>query len=137
MRRAVVLRNFIFVEEYGHVGVSLDVPLLSQPVLIGGIMRPMLILLFAGFLVIGCQRKEEPTALEQHAAEGRLIETYPEAGRVLISHSDIPDFMPAMTMMFQLENAELLTNVQLEDSIHFTLTRTDSGIVITEINVIE
>ncbi len=100
-------------------------------------MRPMLILLFAGFLVIGCQRKEEPTALEQYAVEGRLIESYPEAGRVLISHSDIPDFMPAMTMMFQLENAELLTNVQIEDSIHFTLTRTDSGIVITEINVIE
>ena len=45
--------------------------------------------------------------------------------------------MPAMTMMFQLENTELLTNVQIEDSIHFTLTRTDSGIVITEINVIE
>ena len=100
-------------------------------------MRSMLILLFAGFLVIGCQRKEEPTALEQYTAEGRLIESYPEAVRVLISHSDIPDFMPAMTMMFQLENAELLTNLQIEDSIQFTLTKTDSGIVITEINVIE
>ena len=100
-------------------------------------MRFALILFIIGFFAAGCQPKEEGAEpAEQYAAKGRVVEINPEPGMVLIKHSEIPDFMPAMVMMFHLENPELLTGVQNNDSIHFTLSKTEAGFVITEIDVI-
>lgn len=100
-------------------------------------MRFTLILPVLAVLATGCQQKEEPKPVERYSGQGRVVELGLEPGMVLIKHSDIPGFMPAMVMMFRLESPELLANVQKDDSIHFTLAKTDSGVVITKVEIIK
>ena len=89
-----------------------------------------------------CQKQQEPApeqkpAVEQHIGQGRLVTINEERGLLIIDHSDIPDFMSAMTMPFEVANPELLTVAQIGDSIHFTITKTDSGYFVTEVRVIK
>ncbi len=105
--------------------------------IIGGIMRLVVVVVILGVFVTSCKQKEEEAPVETYAGAGRVVEVNPEPGRILIKHSDIPDFMPAMIMAFKIQSPVLLTGVQNEDSVHFTLSRTDTGVVITQIEVIK
>ena len=98
-------------------------------------MRVALIL--AAFVLFGCEKKEEakPPA-EEYSGQGRVVDLNPEPDMVMIKHSEIPKFMPAMVMMFHVQNQDFLNNLHEKDSIQFTLTKTDSGFVITKIEVV-
>lgn len=98
-------------------------------------MRVAVIL--AAFILFGCEKKEEAKPpVEEYFGQGRVVDLNPEPNMLMIKHSDIPKFMPAMVMMFRVENQYLLNNLHEKDSIRFTLTKTDSGFVITKVEVV-
>jgi Cu/Ag efflux protein CusF len=49
----------------------------------------------------------------------------PADRRVVIAHEDIPGFMPAMTMSFEVRNPALLEKFTLGEHVRFTLEKTD------------
>lgn len=69
-------------------------------------------LLLAG--VAGCRRGPP-----SHHAHGVVEDVNPELGQVVIAHEDIPGLMPAMTMSFDVPDAELLGRLAPGQAIDF------------------
>src|SRR5262249_34442998 len=61
-----------------------------------------------------------------YLVQGVLKEVRLEEHQLVISHGDIPQFMPAMTMPFSVKDASLLTNAAIGDTIAFELHVTES-----------
>jgi len=75
-------------------------------------------LLLAMLIVTACNRTE-PT--KQYQLTGQILDVKPDTKEVLVRHEDIPGFMPAMTMPYRVEDAELLAGKQPGDLITATL----------------
>ena len=61
-----------------------------------------------------------------YVVRGTLKEVRPAEHQLVISHEDIPHFMPAMTMPFSVKDVATLTNVAIGDQIAFQLHVTES-----------
>lgn len=61
-----------------------------------------------------------------YVVRGVLKEVRLEEHQLVINHQDIPSFMPAMTMPFNVKDAALLTNAAIGDAITFQLHVTES-----------
>ncbi len=90
------------------------------------------------------QRSPEPSTAQKDQTtksrfygQGRVVKIDTARQVILIQHQEIPNFMSAMTMSFFLEKTELVQGVQVGDSIHFTLTKGDRRLFVSEINVIK
>lgn len=55
---------------------------------------------------------------------GLVRATLPDIGVVVISHGDIPGYMPGMTMGFRAEQPKILEGFQPGDAVRFTLKGT-------------
>ncbi len=65
--------------------------------------------------------------LEVRTAKG-VIKSIDEAAKTAtIDHEDIPNYMKAMTMKFDVESATLLKDLKAGDKVEFTFTETKSG----------
>ncbi|HXG03524.1 MAG TPA: copper-binding protein [Candidatus Binatia bacterium] len=63
-----------------------------------------------------------PYGTEQiHTAQGVVRTVIREIGVVVLTHEDIPGFMPAMTMGFRAADPALYRDVEVGDVIRFTL----------------
>jgi len=69
-------------------------------------------LLFAA-LACGCRDDDG------YDAHGVVQDVNPQYGQVVIAHEDIPGLMPAMTMSFDVPDAELLARLTPGQSLHF------------------
>ena len=58
---------------------------------------------------------------KQYQLTGQILDLKPETKEVLVKHEDIPGFMPAMTMPYKVEDANLLSGKQPGDLITATL----------------
>jgi Cu/Ag efflux protein CusF len=58
---------------------------------------------------------------KQYQLTGQILDVKPETKEVLVKHEDIPGFMPAMTMPYKVEDANLLSGKQPGDLITATL----------------
>jgi protein SCO1/2 len=56
-----------------------------------------------------------------YEGHGLIEEVQAETGQVVIAHEDIPDFMPAMTMNFDVVDAELLGRLAAGQIVDFTI----------------
>jgi protein SCO1/2 len=57
------------------------------------------------------------------------------AGKTIrIEHEDIPGFMQAMTMEFEVKDPTILAGIQPEEAVEFTLERTADSIYVTGLN---
>ncbi|MBL8611624.1 MAG: copper-binding protein [Myxococcales bacterium] len=65
--------------------------------------------------------------LEVRTAKGVIKSVDAAAKTATIDHEDIPNYMKAMTMKFDVESAALLTDVKAGDKVEFTFTETKSG----------
>lgn len=63
----------------------------------------------------------QPTNQEIHSASGIVIEVKPAEKQVTIKHGDIPGYMPAMTMPFDIKDTNELTGLQPGDPVSFQL----------------
>jgi Cu/Ag efflux protein CusF len=71
-------------------------------------------------------------------AQGEIKTIRVEQGKIKIEHGPIERLgMPAMTMMFKVENPELLNGLQKGNSVNFSVDNSSGGFVITDIKVAE
>jgi protein SCO1/2 len=78
-----------------------------------------------------CQRQPEKQVF---SARGVVKSVLADGKGVRIAHEDIPGFMQAMTMDFEVRNPALLTGIQPEDAIDFTIEKTLESLYITALN---
>lgn len=65
--------------------------------------------------------------LEVRTAKGVIKSLDENAKTATIDHEDIPNYMKAMTMKFDVESAALLKDIKAGDKVEFTFTETKSG----------
>src|SRR5690554_4310008 len=71
-------------------------------------------------------RSSESAANAQHfEVRGVVRSLHPGNLSIRIAHDEIPGYMPAMTMPFNVRSAELLSNLQPGDHVQFELTVTE------------
>ncbi|MBI1735505.1 MAG: copper-binding protein [Candidatus Rokubacteria bacterium] len=70
---------------------------------------------------------------QQWQVRGVVRAVLPEIDVVVITHEDIPGFMPSMTMGFRAATPELHETVRVGDTARFTLRGTPPDVVITAI----
>jgi Cu/Ag efflux protein CusF len=58
----------------------------------------------------------------------------PELGILVITHGDIPGYMPSMTMGFRTGSPKILDSVKPGDAVRFTLRGTPPNLAITAID---
>jgi protein SCO1/2 len=76
--------------------------------------------------------RQEPT--RQYTVVGQIIAVAPERREVTIKHHDIENFMPAMTMPFQVKDAALLDGKQPGDLVTATLEIGDTTAHLSALN---
>ena len=73
-------------------------------------------------------------AVQEWRVRGIVRAIVPGLNVVVISHEDIPGYMPAMTMGFRLASPEIPQNVRVGDAVRFTLRGTPpSDVILTAI----
>lgn len=69
---------------------------------------------------------------EMTVGEVRKIDK--DAKKITLKHGEIKNLdMPAMTMVFQVKDAAMLDKIQAGDKVKFSVIKTDSGFVVTEL----
>jgi Cu(I)/Ag(I) efflux system periplasmic protein CusF len=66
--------------------------------------------------------------------EGEVRKVDREARKLTIKHGEIKNLdMPPMTMVFQVKDASMLDTLKPGDKVRFTVEKTTSGFVVTEL----
>lgn len=101
-------------------------------------------LLLSVMPAIACSKAQEPTGSTQVAATNTPRQTYSTRGKVraigerkdniTIAHEEIPGYMKAMTMMFEVEKPELLNDIKVEDQVAFTFSDRDGRLYVESIS---
>jgi len=81
-------------------------------------------------LLLSCQPLTPP---EKLVGRGTVQKVVPADRRVVIAHDDIPGFMKAMTMSFEVRNPALLENLTPGERIRFTLEKTDQTLYLVAV----
>jgi len=68
----------------------------------------------------------------RYSARGVLKNIDVPKKRVSIAHEDIPGFMNAMTMPFDVKDASLLTGLAVGDTVTFSFTVDDKGYMVVD-----
>jgi Cu/Ag efflux protein CusF len=58
----------------------------------------------------------------------------PELGIVVLTHEDIPGYMPGMTMGFRMANAKIPETLSVGDAVRFSLRGAPPLVVLTAID---
>lgn len=90
----------------------------------------ILLSLFFGFLLSACGPKEE-TLDGSYQTKGVIQKI--DTPRLTIAHEDIPGYMPAMTMVFEVENEEQAAPLAVGDTVDFTFLPTDGKFIVKKI----
>jgi Cu(I)/Ag(I) efflux system protein CusF len=78
------------------------------------------------FLLLACDLScHPPPPPETLIGRGVVQKVVADDRRVVIAHDDIPGFMRAMTMSFEVRNPALLAHIKAGDRVRFTLEKTD------------
>jgi protein SCO1/2 len=110
----------------------------------GSALRNLGFAIAAAFLLTACAEnspKETPGTVstkssvktnaldrQEFAARGVVKELHPEKGEVVIKHEAITNYMPAMTMPFDVKNTNELAGLGTNDTVSFTMVVTkDNG----------
>ena len=79
---------------------------------------------------LACQPPAPP---EKLVGQGVVQKIVPADRRVVIAHDDIPGFMNAMTMSFEVRNPALLEKLTPGERVSFTLERTDQTLYLVAV----
>ena len=67
-------------------------------------------------------------------AEGEIRKVDKEAGKLTIRHGELKDLsMPPMTMVFRVQDKEMLSQVAAGDKVRFAAARMDGGLTVTRL----
>ncbi|MBI3302172.1 MAG: SCO family protein [Deltaproteobacteria bacterium] len=87
-----------------------------------------LVIVLAFLLAAACQRAE-PTGT--FVGRGVVKEVLPQERQVVIAHEDIPGFMKAMTMGFEVKEDSLLEGIGKGEEVAFTIEKTKDSLYLT------
>lgn len=66
--------------------------------------------------------------------DGEVRKVDKETKKITLKHGEIKNLdMPAMTMVFKVQNAALLDKVQVGDKVRFTVEKGEGGYVVTSL----
>jgi len=74
-----------------------------------------------------------PAGERDFQGQGVVRAILPELNVIVLTHNDIPGYMPPMTMGFRAASPQLLDGVAVGDSVHFLLRGTLPNLVVTGI----
>lgn len=80
------------------------------------------------------QRMAPPGAERVYTARGVVRAVLPEIGVVVLTHEEIADFMPPMTMGFRTKDPRLLAGVRVGDVVRFTLRGVPPDLAIVDLS---
>src|SRR5688572_33511336 len=83
-------------------------------------MRSVIILLLA-ILAVSCTSEKRTT----YQVKGVIREISADRMQARIEHENIPDYMEAMTMMFDVKDSNELANLQPNDQVSFRMIVTE------------
>ena len=69
--------------------------------------------------------------------EGVVRAIFPELGVIVLTHGDIPGYMPAMTMGFRVASPKIQEAVSVGDEVRFTLQGVLPNVAVTTIEKIK
>jgi Cu/Ag efflux protein CusF len=69
----------------------------------------------------------------QYTGEGVVRAVLPELNVIVITHGEIPGYMPAMTMGFRASSPKIHEAVRIGDAVRFTLRGTPPNMVIVAV----
>jgi len=69
--------------------------------------------------------------------EGVVRAIFPELGVIVLTHGDIPGYMPAMTMGFRVASPKIQAAVSVGDEVRFTLQGVVPNVAVTTIEKIK
>ena len=100
--------------------------------------------LLAGLPAMAQQKAKDHSAHHPAAAnaadmsDGEVRKVDKEAGKLTLKHGEIKNLdMPGMTMVFQVKDAALLDKVKAGDKVKFRVEKTNSGYVVTVIEMVQ
>jgi Cu/Ag efflux protein CusF len=73
----------------------------------------------------------------QWTVEGVVRAIFPELGVIVLTHGDIPGYMPAMTMGFRVASPKIQEAVSVGDEVRFTLRGVLPDVAVTTIEKIK
>lgn len=72
--------------------------------------------------------------VREYRASGVVRAGLSEVGILVVTHGEIPGYMPPMTMGFRVESPKILESVRPGDEVRFTLRGTPPNLAITAID---
>lgn len=93
--------------------------------------------LMTALALAACDTGNRAERLQRHRVEGIVQDVDVEHGQALIDHEEIPGFMPAMTMSYDVPDAAALAQLAAGQRIAFTLEVRDQSFRLTEVRVLE
>ncbi|HYS15299.1 MAG TPA: copper-binding protein [Candidatus Binatia bacterium] len=83
-------------------------------------------------------RAEASSGVEREwTVDGVVRAVFPELGVLVLTHGDIPGFMPAMTMGFRTASPKIQDAVSVGDAVRFTLRGVPPNVAVTTIEKIK
>ena len=89
-----------------------------------------------------CSKTQEQAGEARASASSTPSKTYSTRGKVraigekrdnvTIAHEDIPGYMKAMSMMFDVEKSDLLKDINVDDQVAFTFSDRGEGKLVIE-----
>jgi Cu/Ag efflux protein CusF len=76
-------------------------------------------------------RAVQMTVEREWTVRGVVRAVMPEANLVVLSHEEIPGYMPAMTMGFRVAAPQIYDGVQIGDAVRFTVRGVPPNMVLT------
>jgi Cu/Ag efflux protein CusF len=73
------------------------------------------------------------TGEREYQATGVVRAGLADLGMLVLTHGDIPGYMPAMTMGFRTASPKIVESVKVGDAVRFTLRGTPPNLAITAI----
>lgn len=76
-------------------------------------------------------RAAQATVEREWTVRGVVRAVLPEANLIVLSHEEIPGYMPAMTMGFRVAAPQIYDGVQIGDAVRFTVRGVPPNVVLT------
>ena len=73
------------------------------------------------------------TGEREYHVTGVVRADLPDLGLLVVTHGEIPGYMPAMTMGFRTASPKIVESVKVGDAVRFTLRGTPPNLAITAI----
>jgi Cu/Ag efflux protein CusF len=73
----------------------------------------------------------------EYRAEGVVRAVLPDINVIVITHDEIPGYMPAMTMGFRAVSPKIYEAVEVGDAVRFTLQGTPPNLAIVAVEKVE